>query len=154
MTNRRNQSVEKVSVLVAEQGAEWLGWARKLRGGANALIVLIQGNSEDPDSFAERVSKRITRLHKSGTTIERAAFVGREELQDGATETRSKILRKLTSVLTWSGSETRLYLDPASPNRARSHNLMQALGSALGEMTRGSGLSISVGPVMDPKPVG
>ena len=78
MTNRKGKSAETVSVLVAEQGAEWLGWARKLREGANALIVLIQGNSEDPDSFAERVSKRITRLHKSGTTIERAAFVARE----------------------------------------------------------------------------
>ena len=48
--------MESVSVLVAEHGADWGQWARKLRATADSLIVLVQAEREEAGEFAERVT--------------------------------------------------------------------------------------------------
>jgi len=134
-----------VSIIVAERGAEWLSWARTLRGG-NSTIVLAQSATEDDETFAQRVSDRLRRLETKGTVVEHAAFVGGERADSLARAQRSAILRRLSSLLAIQGRKARLYLDAATRTGQRSLHLMRALGWAIADLSRGTGLSVRLGP--------
>jgi hypothetical protein len=128
--------------LVAERGANWLGWARHLRRDAHSTIVLAQNHSETDAEFAERVGRRIARLRTKGARVEQAAFVAGE---DARPLHRPGLLRKLSALLGGAGGPARLYLDPSAGATGRARHLMGALAMTLSDLAMGSGLSISVG---------
>jgi hypothetical protein len=134
-----------VSILVAEHGSEWLSWAHAMRKEGDSTIVLAQSADEDDELFAQRVSDRIRRLERSGTIVEHAAFVGSDRADQRARIQRSAILRRLSSLLSVSGRQARLYLDAATRTGQRSLHLMRALGLAIADLSRGTGLSVRVG---------
>jgi hypothetical protein len=135
-----------VSIIVAEHGAEWLSWAHALRQrGNDSTIVLAQSSTEDDDTFAQRVSDRLRRLESKGTVVEHAAFVGSDRADNSARVQRSAILRRLSSLLAVEGRKAKLYLDAATRTGQRSLHLMRALGWAIADLSRGSGLSIRLG---------
>lgn len=132
-----------VSIIVAEHGADWLSWARTLRsGGGDSTIVIAQSATEDDDTFAQRVSDRLRRLETKGTVVEHAAFVGSDRADSKARAQRSAILRRLSSLLAVEGRKAKLYLDAATRGSLR---LMRALGWAIADLSRGTGLSIRLG---------
>jgi hypothetical protein len=134
-----------VSIIVAEHGAEWLSWARTLRGG-DSTIVIAQSSTEDDETFAQRVSDRLRHLETKGTVVEHAAFVGGDRSDSVARAQRSAILRRLSSLLAVQGRKARLYLDAATRTGQRSLHLMRALGWAIADLSRGTGLSVRLGP--------
>lgn len=118
-------------------------WARTLRnGGGESTIVIAQSAVEDDDSFAQRVSDRLRHLETKGTVIEHAAFVGSDRADNKARAQRSAILRRLSSLLAVRGRKAKLYLDAATRGSLR---LMRALGWAIADLSRGTGLSIRLG---------
>jgi hypothetical protein len=132
-----------VSIIVAEHGADWLSWARTLRsGGGESTIVIAQSANEDDDVFAQRVSDRLRHLENKGTVVEHAAFVGSDRSDNKARAQRSAILRRLSSLLGAEGRKAKLYLDAAASGSLR---LMRALGWAIADLSRGTGLSIRLG---------
>jgi hypothetical protein len=135
--------MQNVSLVVAERGADWLGWARHLRRGTTSTIVLAQNAGEDDAEFAERVSLRIARLRQKGALVEQAAFVVGE--QAARTQHRPGLLRKLSTLLGRRDAPTHLYLDPSAEPTQGAQRMMRALAMALSELAGGSGLSISVG---------
>lgn len=135
-----------VSIIVAEHGAEWLSWAHAMRrGGGDSTILLAQSADEDDDTFAQRVSDRLRRLESKGTVVEHAAFVGGDRADNKARAQRSAILRRLSSLLAVEGRKAKLYLDAATRTGQRSLRLMRALGWAIADLSRGTGLSIRLG---------
>ena len=138
-----------VSLVIAEYGSNWLPWARKLRGDKDQVVVLVQDSEEAPAAFAHRVLDRMRRLRKDGMQVVEAAVVGSEACTSAHKHQRTKILRKLTAMLSSSGNAAHLYLDPCAAEHRPSHHLMRALAWALTDMTRGSGLSISVHAAAD-----
>lgn len=135
-----------VSIIVAEHGAEWLSWAHTLRNGGDSTIVLAQSAHEDDETFAQRVSDRLRRLETKGTVVEHAAFVGSDRADSRARAQRSAILRRLSSLLATEGRKARLYLDAATRTGQSSLRLMRALGWAIADLARGTGLSVRLGP--------
>jgi hypothetical protein len=132
-----------VSIIVAEHGADWMSWARTLRaGGGESTIVIAQSANEDDDMFAQRVSDRLRHFETKGTVVEHAAFVGSDRDDNKARAQRSAILRRLSSLLALEGRKAKLYLDAATRGSLR---LMRALGWALADLSRGTGLSIRLG---------
>jgi hypothetical protein len=138
--------MHKVSVLVAERGAEWLSWARVLRARASSTIVLTQPEVEDDAAFARRVTDRISRLAHEGAMVEQAAFVGRDRSDAEAKEQRSVMLRRLASLLTAPGRRSRLYVDGATRQGGASQRLMRALAWAIADWAKGSGLKVLLRP--------
>ena len=132
-----------VSIIVAEHGAEWLSWARTLRAGSGeSTIVIAQAANEDDEMFAQRVSDRLRHFETKGTVVEHAAFVGSDRDDSKARAQRSAILRRLSSLLALEGRKAKLYLDAATRGSLR---LMRALGWAIADLSRGTGLSIRLG---------
>ena len=139
--------MDTISLVVAEHGADWLGWAQTLSGAANNLVVLVQDQGERPVEFAKRVTARVSRLRREGGAVTRAAFAG-SGFEPEAQAARSKILRKVSAALAASSSQGQLYLDAREqdgPARPQGRNFLRALAWALSDMAKGSGLSISVG---------
>lgn len=134
--------MQTISVLVAERGSEWLGWARLLRGRAGATIVLAQPEAEDDAAFARRVADRIERLLQQGAAVEQAAFVGGDRADDDARVQRSAILRRLAALLSGSGRAARLYVDAAARSGRTSQRLMRALAWAIADLAKGSKLKV------------
>jgi hypothetical protein len=132
-----------VSIIVAEHGADWMSWARTLRaGGGESTIVIAQSAIEDDETFAQRVSDRLRHLESKGTVVGHAAFVGSDRDDSRARAQRSAILRRLSSLLALEGRKAKLYLDAATRGSLR---LMRALGWAIADLSRGTGLSIRLG---------
>jgi GNAT superfamily N-acetyltransferase len=144
--------MHKVSVLVAERGADWLAWARVLRARATSTIVLAQPAAEDDAAFARRVTDRISRLEHEGAAVEQAAFIGGDRSDPLAKQQRSLILRRLASLLTGPGRTARLYVDSASRGGGASQRLMRALAWAIADWAKGSGLKVLLG-ARRPEPV-
>lgn len=118
-------------------------WARTLRnGGDESTIVIAQSATEDDDTFAQRVSDRLRHLETRGTVVGHAAFVGSDRADSKARAQRSAILRRLSSLLALEGRKAKLYLDAATRGSLR---LMRALGWAIADLSRGTGLSIRLG---------
>lgn len=137
-----------VSVLVAERGADWLGWARVLRQRAGATIVLAQPAIEDDAAFARRVAARIERLEAEGAPVDQAAFIGGDRADAEAAEARvqrSAILRRLAAMLANSGRVTKLYVDAAARGGRASQRLMKALAWAVADLAKGSRLKVLAG---------
>jgi hypothetical protein len=137
-----------VSVLVAERGADWLGWARKLRHGAGSTIVLAQPAAEDDAAFARRVADRIERLELEGAPVDQAAFIGGDRADGEAAEARvqrSAIVRRLAALLANSGRVTKLYVDAAARGGRASQRLMKALAWAVADLAKGSRLKVLAG---------
>jgi hypothetical protein len=135
--------MQTISVLVAERGADWLGWARLLRGRAGATtIVLAQPEAEDDAAFARRVADRIERLERQGASVDHAAFVGSDRADREARVQRSAILRRLAALLSGSGRAARLYVDAAARGGRASQRLMRALAWAISDLAKGSGLKV------------
>jgi hypothetical protein len=130
-----------VTVVVAERGANWLGWAHELRGPSNSLIVLAQHPQEEAEAFGQRVTEKLDRLQDTNSAPDQVIYVGGERWDDPARNWRTRLLRIVSSLLGRSGSAVRLYLDASQPRAA---HLMRALAWALTDATRGTGLSISV----------
>lgn len=138
--------MEHVSIVVAECGANWLGWVEDLRRETDTMIVLVQDTSERPAKFAARVLARLARIRQSGAEIRRGAYVA-GACTDGTTlHQRSKVMRKLSAQIAQTGSDGRLFLDPATPLDRPAPTWIRALAMTLRDMARGSGLMISVGP--------
>lgn len=134
-----------ISVLVAERGTDWLGWARILRGRAASTLVLAQPAAEDDAAFARRVTDRIGRLEQEGATVEQAAFVGCDRSDTEAKVQRSAMLRRLASLLTIEGRAARLYVDAAARGGRASQRLMRALAWAIADWAKGTGLKVLIG---------
>jgi hypothetical protein len=134
--------MQTISVLVAERGADWLGWARILRGRAGATIVLAQPEAEDDAAFARRVADRIERLEQQGAAVEQAAFVGGDRTDADARVQRSAILRRLAALLSGNGRAARLYVDAAARSGRASQRLMRALAWAISDLAKGSKLKV------------
>jgi len=135
--------MQTISVLVAERGADWLGWARLLRSRAGATtIVLAQPVAEDDAAFAQRVAARIERLELEGAPVEQAAFIGGDRADAAARRQRSAILRRLAALLSGSGRAARLYVDAAARGGRASQRLMRALAWAIADLAKGSGLKV------------
>ncbi|MDD9945838.1 MAG: hypothetical protein OXU20_32640 [Myxococcales bacterium] len=137
--------METVSVVIVEHGGNWLPWARKLRASRDRLVVVAQTECEAPHAFARRVIGRLKALRHEGVQLAEAALVGGTVSDSSHKHQRSKILRKLTALLSHCGCEGHLYLDPGAEVDQPSQNLMHAIAWALRDLTRGSGVSISVG---------
>jgi hypothetical protein len=137
--------MQTISVLVAERGTDWLGWARILRGRTASTLVLAQPAAEDDAAFARRVTDRIGRLEQEGATVEQAAFVGSDRADTEAKVQRSAMLRRLASLLTLEGRTARLYVDAAARGGRASQRLMRALAWAIADWADGSGLKVWVG---------
>jgi hypothetical protein len=134
--------MQTISVLVAERGADWLGWARILRRRAGATIVLAQPEAEDDAAFARRVADRIERLEQQGATVEQAAYVGGDRSDTEARVQRSAILRRMAALLSSSGRAARLYVDAAARGGSASQRLMRALAWAIADLAKGSSLKV------------
>jgi hypothetical protein len=135
--------MQTISVLVAERGADWLGWARLLRSRADVTtIVLAQPEAEDDAAFALRVAARIERLELEGTPVEQAAFIGGDRADAAARMQRSAILRRLAALLSGSGRAARLYVDAAARGGRASQRLMRALAWAIADLAKGSRLKV------------
>jgi hypothetical protein len=135
--------MQTISVLVAERGADWLGWARLLRRRDGATtIVLAQPAAEDDAAFARRVAARIERLELEGAAVEQAAFIGGDRADDAARSQRSAILRRLAALLSGSGRAARLYVDAAARGGRASQRLMRALAWAVADLAKGSRLKV------------
>lgn len=134
--------MQTISVLVAERGADWLGWARLLRKRAGATIVLAQPEAEDDAAFARRVADRIERLARQGAAVEQAAFVGGARTDADARMQRSAILRRLAALLSNSGRAAKLYVDAAARSGRASQRLMRALAWAIADLAKGSSLKV------------
>jgi hypothetical protein len=134
--------MQTISVLVAERGADWLGWARLLRSRAGATIVLAQPAAEDDAAFARRVAARIERLELEGAPVEQAAFIGGDRVDAAVRSHRSAILRRLAALLTGSGRTARLYVDAAARGGRASQRLMRALAWAIADLAKGSRLKV------------
>jgi hypothetical protein len=135
--------MQTISVLVAERGADWLGWARLLRNRAGSTIVLAQPVAEDDAAFARRVAARIERLELEGAAVEQAAFIGGDRADAAARTQRSAILRRLAALLTGgSGRAARLYVDAATRSGRASQRLMRALAWAIADLAKGSRLKV------------
>jgi hypothetical protein len=134
--------MQTISVLVAERGADWLGWARVLRTRAGATIVLAQPVAEDDAAFARRVADRIERLEQEGAAVEQAAFIGGDRADAAARSQRSVILRRLAALLASSGRAARLYVDAAARGGRASQRLMRALAWAISDLAKGTRLKV------------
>jgi len=134
--------MQTISVLVAERGADWLGWARVLRTRAGATIVLAQPVAEDDAAFARRVADRIERLEQEGAAVEQAAFIGGDRADAAARLQRSAILRRLAALLSGSGRAARLYVDAAARGGRASQRLMRALAWAISDLAKGTRLKV------------
>jgi hypothetical protein len=134
--------MQTISVLVAERGADWLGWARVLRTRAGATIVLAQPVAEDDAAFARRVADRIERLEQEGAAVEQAAFIGGDRADAAARSQRSAILRRLAALLASSGRAARLYVDAAARGGRASQRLMRALAWAISDLAKGTRLKV------------
>src|SRR6478672_7011757 len=95
----RGQAMNKVSVVVAERGSDWLSWAGLLRARANSTIVLAQPSAEDDAAFARRVAARILRLTQEGAAVDQAAFITSDRSDASAQAQRGTILRRLALLL-------------------------------------------------------
>jgi hypothetical protein len=134
--------MQTFSVLVAERGADWLGWARLLRGRTGSTIVLAQPVAEDDAAFAQRVAARIERLELEGAAVEQAAFIGGDRADAAARRQRSAILRRLAALLSSSRKGARLYVDAAARGGRASQRLMRALAWAIADLAKGTGLKV------------
>jgi hypothetical protein len=137
--------MQTISVVVAERGTDWLGWARALRTRTASMLVLAQPEAEDDAAFARRVTDRIGRLEQQGTKVEHAAFVGGDRADGDAKVHRSAMLRRLASLLTLEGRTARLYVDAAARGGRASQRLMRALAWAIADWAQGTGLKVLVG---------
>jgi hypothetical protein len=57
----RNRS-PNVSMVVAERGSDWSGWADAMRPGCSEVVVVQQLKGESPSTFAQRVCARVAEL--------------------------------------------------------------------------------------------
>lgn len=138
--------MDRVNVIVAECGAQWVGWAHRLRDLGDRTLVLSQSPEESPGEFTRRVIERLGRLRRGGAQLQGAAYVT-GHCADGATlRQRSKVTRKLSALLAHEDGATRLFLDPSTPAHGPIPTWIRALAMALSELARGSGLSVQVGP--------
>lgn len=137
--------MERVSIIVAECGAQWEGWARKLRSTGDRTVVLMQGPDESPADFARRAIERLGTLRVEGVALEGAAYITGGCADRATLRQRSKVTRKLSAQLASGGGATRLYLDPSTPPDSAAPTWIRALAMTLRDMARGSGLSVTVG---------
>lgn len=141
-----DNNMDNISIVVAECGADWLGWVRDMHSGSSTLVVLVQDAGERPAHFSARVIAKLGTLRQSGAAIQRAAYVA-GKCTDGTTlQQRSKVMRKLSAQIARNGGEGQLHLDPATPEHRPAPAWTRALAMTLRDMAQGSGLLISVGP--------
>lgn len=136
--------MERVSVLIAEFGANWAAWTRKLDPGPGGLVIVAQTADESPQAFGRRVVQRLRGMRKESLEVAEAALVAGSDCSNAHRSARAKILRKLTALLAQSGNTSRLFLDPAATTDTPSYNYMRALAWALSDLAGSSRLSIRV----------
>lgn len=135
----------QVSLVIAEYGANWAPWTRKLRADRESLMLLAQTADESPQVFGRRVVQRLRRLRRESVEIAEAAVVAGPESTPAHRGARTKMVRKVTSLLAQSGNDSHLFLDPAAETDGPAHTFMQALAWTLSDLAKGTGLSIRVG---------
>jgi len=141
-----DDTMNDVSIVVAECGGDWTGWVQDMHRGTSTLVVLVQDTGEAPAHFSARVIAKLAKLRRTGAEIRRAAYVA-GTCTDGTTlHQRSKVMRKLSAQIALNGGEGELHLDPATPEHRPAPTWTRALAMTLRDMARGSGLLISVGP--------
>lgn len=136
--------MDKASIVIAEHGADWSAWAAKLQSANSQLVVLMQDEGEHAGDFLRRTQTRLEKLTLDGFEFKEAAFVGNGRSHSRSNKERSRIVRSLSSLLSRVGA-TSLYLDMSMETATRkSKQMLSALAWALNDLTKGSGLSVSV----------
>ncbi len=127
-----------VSMVVAERGSDWSGWAEALRQGCPEVVVVQQATEESPSAFAQRVRSRVSELDSSGQTLREAVIVGGGRTDKDAMAARSLEIRALVSPMVRAGTG-RVFLG----SREQDKFSMLALASLVAEMLRGTGVSVA-----------
>ena len=143
-----------ISVLVAERGADWLGWARVLRSGAGSTIVLAQPAAEDDAAFARASPIASNGSSSRAPPVDQAAFVGGDRA-DADGRSAGPALGDPTpprALLANSGRAAKLYVDAAARGGRASQRLMRALAWAIADLAKGSGLKVCSLAAAKPRP--
>ncbi len=127
-----------VSIVVAERGSDWSGWAEALRARCPEVVVVQQLKGESPSDFAQRVRSRVTEIDGAGQTLQDAVIVGGGRTDKDAMAARSLEIRALVSPMVRAGAG-HVYLG----GRDQDKFSMLALASLVAEMLRGTGVSVA-----------
>jgi hypothetical protein len=127
-----------VSMVVAERGSDWSGWAEQLRKGCPEVVVMQQLKGETVAAFVHRVRTRVAEIDRSGRTLHEAAIVGGGRTDSDAMAARSLAIRALVSPMVHAGGG-RVFLGSAGRDRYA----MLGLASAAAEMLRGTGVAVA-----------
>lgn len=127
-----------ISIVVAERGSDWSGWAESFRQTCPEVVVVQQQKEESASAFAQRVRARVTELESSGQTLRDAVIVGGGRTDNEAMAARSLEIRALVSPMVRAGVG-RMFLG----SREQDKYSMLALASLVAEMVRGTGVSVA-----------
>ncbi len=114
--------MSETSLLVVEHGGSWIDWARSLRKDDHMLVLVAQQPGENPQSFFDRVQKRIDILSLQSANLERVVLVGGSFWNGPALLSRARMVRALLSRLRQRAPETKLVLDGGSKDSSHARD--------------------------------
>ena len=136
--------MERVSLIVAECGAQWTEWAAELRPKADRTLVLSQSPGETPTEFSKRVIERLGKLGQEDVSLQGAAYVTGRCADAATLQQRSRVMHKLSSHLARGEQDAELVLDPGATPGVPVPAWIRALAMTIADLAKGSGLSVRV----------
>jgi hypothetical protein len=122
-----------VSLLIAEDGADWLERAQAWRRPANEFMVLAQQRGESHGEFRGRVEQRIERLRSRGTWLEQVLLVTGGRRDETALLARGQMLRLLLGEPNGQARIPSVVLDAGIDDDAPATRCLKALAQAVAE---------------------
>lgn len=131
-------SVGKLSVIVAQYGADVSACSATANSGEGACEVLQQRHDESPTQLTSRVRSRLTVLSQSGCHIQHARFIARKGFDVRDVMAAAGLLRGLVSAMVAAGT-AHVHLH-AEPSDLQTRYALTALAEAMADQLHGTGV--------------
>ena len=120
-----------ISLLIAEDGADWVERARAWRLPANELMVLAQQRDESNLDFRARIEQRLARLRRVDKAVEQVLLVAGRRRDGSALLARAELLHLLLNGSNASTGSSSVRLDAGARDDAQAHFSIRALAQTV-----------------------
>jgi hypothetical protein len=134
-------TVGKLSVIVAQYGADVSVCSTAASAADGACEVLQQGSDESPTQLTSRVRARLADLSRNGYRIHHARFVARKGFDVRDVMAAAGLLRGLVSAMVAAGT-AHVHLH-AEPNDLQTRYAITALAEAMADQLQGTGVDFN-----------
>lgn len=143
MTRGGNTSGEPVVLIAMERGSVWPTWAR---GVVPGTVVLAQQTSEDVLAFAQRVVRRIARIHSGRQRLGRTVIAVADHIHHEAFVARCLMIQAAVRCsAVGNDAEVVLSVEDTINDELR-HELLALAGAVCEQLDTGHAVGVRFGP--------